>query len=80
MEFIKMMLWQLGGEEFFIEFPKNNDTFKKLTDFYKNPNVYVKINQTPQDAATDAMKSKKPEENEQIEAGFVDGLFEMFKL
>ena len=36
--------------------------------------------QTLQGAATDAIKSKKSEEILQIEVGFVDGLFEMFKL
>ena len=33
-----------------------------------------------QDEATAALKSDKSCENEQIEVGFVDGLFEMYKL
>ena len=59
---------------------------KKLLEFLvgwsKNPIVYAKVNQKAQyqDEATAALKSNKQDENEQIEVGFVDGLFEMYKL
>ena len=32
-EYINMMIQQLGGAEFLIGFPKDNDTFQKWLDF-----------------------------------------------
>ena len=53
-----------------------------LVGWSKNPIVYAKVNQRNQyqDEATAAMKSNKKDENKQIEVGFVDRLFEMYKL
>ena len=34
-EYMNMMIQQLGGAEFVIEFLKDNDTFQKLMDFYE---------------------------------------------
>ena len=51
-----------------------------LVSWSKNPKTYEKRNHTPQDAATEALKSDKKDENNQIEVGFVDGLFELYKL
>ena len=34
-EYINVMIQQLGGAEFFIEFLNDNDTFQKLADFYE---------------------------------------------
>ena len=33
-EYINMMIQNLGGQEFLISYPKDNDMFQKLTDFY----------------------------------------------
>ena len=33
-EYINMMVQYLGGQEFLISYPKDNDTLQKLTDFY----------------------------------------------
>ena len=45
----------------------------------RNPKAYVKKVLHAQDEATHALKSDDIEENE-IELGFVDGLFELYKL
>ena len=53
-----------------------------LVGWSKNSIVYEKRSQKKryQDVATEALKSDKSADKEQIEVGFVDGLFEMYKL
>ena len=53
-----------------------------LVGWSKNPIAYAKVNQKAQyqDEATSALKSNKQNKVEQIELGFLDGLFEMYKL
>ena len=34
-EYINMMIQSLGGQEFLTSYPKDNDTFQVLTDFYE---------------------------------------------
>ena len=55
---------------------------KFLVGWSKNSIVYEKSSQKKryQDEATEALKSDKSSENEQVEVGFVDGLFEIYKL
>ena len=65
------------------EFWEDDEIRNNLVEFLvgqsKNPIVYAKVTQKAQcqDEATAALKSDKSCENEQIEVGFVDGLFEM---
>ena len=33
-EYINMMIMQVGGQDFLIRYPKDNDTFQELTNFY----------------------------------------------
>ena len=50
-----------------------------LVGWYRNPKAYVKQILNAQDEATRALKSDDKEEKE-IELGFVDGLFELYKV
>ena len=65
------------------EFWEADHIRKSLLDFLgswsRNPKEYVKKIINPQDEATHALKSDDREEKE-IELGFVDGLFELYKL
>ena len=65
------------------EFWEVDNVRKSLLDFLvgwsRNPKAYVKKTHQAQDDATHALKSDEREENE-IELGFVDGLYELFKL
>ena len=53
---------------------------KFLVNWSKNPKAYAKKSHATQDETTQALKRSKEDDNEEIEVGFVYGLFEMFKL
>ena len=65
------------------EFWEEDNVRKSLLDFLvgwsRNPKAYVKKTHLAQDDATHALKSDEKEESD-IELGFVDGLFELYKL
>ena len=65
------------------EFWEEESIRKSLLDFlvgwFRNPKAYIKKIQHAQDDATHALKSDEREESE-LELGFVDGLFELYKL
>ena len=65
------------------EFWEEDNVRKSLLDFLvgwsRNPKAYVKKTHQAQDDATHALKSDEREESE-IELGFGDDLFELFKL
>ena len=65
------------------EFWEEDNVRKSLLDFLvgwsRNPKAYVKKTLYAQDDATYSLKSDEKEESE-MELGFVDGLFELYKL
>ena len=68
--------------EFWEEDEIRNSVLQYLVGWSKNSAVYAKETQKRkyQDEATLALKSDKSDERDEIEVGFVDGLFEMYKL
>ena len=68
--------------EFWEEDEIRNSVLQYLVGWSKNSAVYAKESQKRkyQDEATLALKSDKSDEKDEIEVGFVDGLFEMYKL
>ena len=76
------MLVHPSTHEFWEEEEIRMNLLTFLVGWSKNSLVYEKRSQKKryQDIATEALKSDKSAEKEQIEVGFVDGLFEMYKL
>ena len=76
------LLLHPSAHEFWEEEEIRTKLMEFLVGWSKNPIVYAKVNQKAQyqDEATSALKSNKQNEVEQIEVGFLDGLFEMYKL
>ena len=76
---IETLLLHPSAHEFWEEEEIRKSLLEFLIGWSRNPMVYAKNTQTPQDEATSALKCDKNNGDKLIEVGFVDGLFEMFK-